>query len=178
MYSNKISPFLKAHLFKTYIRPITYYGLENCKIIKCEMRKLQTMEGLMTKQTLSLEKRSRTTNQLYALNIEPVDSKIQKLKLNSGKRIIENDYTEKVFRKIELKVNDESAFIKELREILGSSDQITKENQIKKEDSEKSKKGICDSIKYFLQNLKERKEELKLLVKAYLPRTERNAEFV
>ncbi|RMZ98848.1 hypothetical protein BpHYR1_001620 [Brachionus plicatilis] len=64
MYSNQISPFLKAHLFKTYIRPITYYGLENCKISKCEMRKLQTMEGLVIKQTLSLEKRSRTTNLL------------------------------------------------------------------------------------------------------------------
>ncbi|RNA10069.1 RNA-directed DNA polymerase from mobile element jockey-like [Brachionus plicatilis] len=131
---------------------ITFYGLENCKISKCEMRKLQTMEGLMIKQTLSLEKRSRTTNLFF-----------------SNK---------------ELKVNDESAFIKELREILGSSDQITKENlikkerELKKEDFEKSKNGICDSIKYCLQNLKERKEELKLLVKAYLLRTEPNAEFV
>ena len=96
------------------------------------MRKLQTMDGLMIKQTLSLEKRSPTTNLLYALNIEPVNPKIQKLKINFGKRIIENSYTKKVFRKKELKVNDESAFIKELREILGSSDQITKENLIKK----------------------------------------------
>ncbi|RNA31228.1 hypothetical protein BpHYR1_048834 [Brachionus plicatilis] len=83
----------------------------------------------------------------------------------------------------ELKLNDESAFIKELREILGSSDQITKENpikkkELKKEDFEKSKNGICDSILYCRQNLKERKEELKLLLKTYFPRTEPNAEFV
>ncbi|RNA00146.1 hypothetical protein BpHYR1_025436 [Brachionus plicatilis] len=42
----------------------------------------------------------------------------------------------------------------------------------------RSKNGICDSIKYWFQNIKERKEELKLLVMAYLPRTEPNAEFV
>ncbi|RNA41230.1 RNA-directed DNA polymerase from mobile element jockey-like [Brachionus plicatilis] len=32
--SKDISPKLKAHLFKTYVRPIMYYGLENCTINK------------------------------------------------------------------------------------------------------------------------------------------------
>ncbi|CAF0751774.1 unnamed protein product [Brachionus calyciflorus] len=34
--SNKMSPHLKSHLFKAYVRPITYYGLENCVISQCE----------------------------------------------------------------------------------------------------------------------------------------------
>ncbi|CAF1013833.1 unnamed protein product [Brachionus calyciflorus] len=81
--SNKMSPQLKLHQFKAYVRPITYYGLENCVISQCEK---QTMEGLMIKQMLGLDKRSRTSNLLYALRIEPVCSKIKKIKLNHNKR--------------------------------------------------------------------------------------------
>lgn len=95
--SNKICPQLKAHLFKTYVRPIMYYGLENCNISKTEKKRIQTMEGLMIKQMLSLDERSRTTNLLYAINIELVESKIKKLKLYFARRVMDNEYTCKIF---------------------------------------------------------------------------------
>ncbi|RNA43596.1 hypothetical protein BpHYR1_030992 [Brachionus plicatilis] len=102
--SSKMSPQLKSHLFKTYI---------------------QTMEGLMIKQMLGLDKRSRTTNLLYALNIEPVCSKIKKLKLNFASRIIGNEYTSKIFRSKEVNEVHINKFIQELRENLGSNEIIT-----------------------------------------------------
>ncbi|RNA32087.1 RNA-directed DNA polymerase from mobile element jockey-like [Brachionus plicatilis] len=47
--SKQLNPHLKAYLLKTYVRPITYYGIENCRISESEKKKIQTMEGLMVK---------------------------------------------------------------------------------------------------------------------------------
>ncbi|RNA43154.1 hypothetical protein BpHYR1_004066 [Brachionus plicatilis] len=131
------------------------------------------MEGLMIKQILGLDKRSRTTNLLYALNIEPVISKIKKLKLNFASRIIGNECT----RTKETDRNNGNKLVQELREILGSNEFITQEilikkvKKIKEEDEIISKNGICETIKFCLENMDERKEQLKLIVKAYSCKT-------
>ncbi|CAF0722127.1 unnamed protein product [Brachionus calyciflorus] len=163
LYSNKMIPQLKSHLFKAYVRPITYYELENCVLSQCEKNKIQTMEGLMIKQMLGLDKRSRTNNLLYALNIEPVCSKIKKIKLNFAARIIGNEYTEKIFRIKEDNVKSSSKFVQEIRETLCSNEIITQEkllekvSQIKDEDETNSRNGICESLKFCLENIEEEK---------------------
>lgn len=53
---------VKSQLFKTYIRPIMYYGLENCYINKTETKKIQTMEGIMIKRMIGVNKRTHTAN--------------------------------------------------------------------------------------------------------------------
>ncbi|RNA00454.1 hypothetical protein BpHYR1_015409 [Brachionus plicatilis] len=57
-------------------------------------------------------------------------------------------------------------------EIIGESSIISTEklkemlNKIKEEDGKNNRKGICESIKYCLEKIEERKEELKLLTQS------------
>ena len=53
------------------------------------------MEGIILKRMIGVNKRTRTTNLLYALGIEPVEMKIKKIKMNFAKRLFENKFTKK-----------------------------------------------------------------------------------
>ncbi|RNA19764.1 RNA-directed DNA polymerase from mobile element jockey-like [Brachionus plicatilis] len=140
--SKEISPKLKAHLFKTYIRPIMYYGIENCVISKTDQKNPQTMEGLMIKQMLSLGKKSRTTNLLYALEIEPVELKIKK-----------HNKKHKFTQLCDENQSTNNKFIQELRNILESNDEISIEKlkksyeKIQENDANSSKNETCEAIK-------------------------------
>ena len=73
---------IKSQLFRTYIRPIMYYGLENCFINKTETKKFQTFEGIIMKRMIGVKKRTNTKNLICSLDIEPVDLKIKKSSLH------------------------------------------------------------------------------------------------
>jgi hypothetical protein len=92
----EMKPELKAFIWKSYIRPIIYYGLENVYPSKSDIKKVQTMEAKMIKRMLGLSTRTKNTHLLYALNIEPVEFKFNKLKINFFRRLLENEYTKRV----------------------------------------------------------------------------------
>ena len=96
----EIKPQLKAFIIKTFIRPVAYYGIENIKLSQTDIKKMQTMEALMIKRLLKFNTRTRNRDLLYALSIEPAEIKIKKLKLNFVKRVLENEFTNRIFRSI------------------------------------------------------------------------------
>ncbi|RNA08755.1 hypothetical protein BpHYR1_049566 [Brachionus plicatilis] len=64
-----------------------------------------SVEKLMIKIKFQMSgKKSRTTNLLYALNLEPVYSKIRKTKLSFAKRLLENEFTTKLIKNNQNKV--------------------------------------------------------------------------
>ncbi len=62
-------PYLKAQLFKTYIRPILYYGLENISLNIGETKKLQRTESTLFKMMLCISKFCHSTELLLAFGI-------------------------------------------------------------------------------------------------------------
>jgi hypothetical protein len=50
--TKEMSHKLKSHMFKCYIRPIMYYGIENGHMYKSEIKKIKTLESQMVKQML------------------------------------------------------------------------------------------------------------------------------
>ena len=103
-----IKPLLKAHLIKTFIRPIAYYGLENISMSETDIKKMQKMENNMIKRTLNISARTRSKNLLYAISIESVEIKLKMLKLKFVYRIWTNEFTKKIF--LSNKHNDENIF--------------------------------------------------------------------
>ena len=65
---NKLDNEVKTLIFKTYIRPILHYGLDNIVLNHSERRKLQVIESIIIKRALGLTKKAYTL--LLALNIE------------------------------------------------------------------------------------------------------------
>ena len=69
------------------------------------------MESLMIKILLKLSSRTQNRDLLCALNIEPVEIKIKKLKINFVKRILENEFTKRIFKSVETQNNIFVSFV-------------------------------------------------------------------
>ena len=79
-----------------------YYGLENSYVNKTETKKIQTMEGIMIKRMIGVNKRTHTTNLLHAMDVEPVDLKMKKIKITFARRLLENGFTNVLIQSIEI----------------------------------------------------------------------------
>jgi sporulation protein YlmC with PRC-barrel domain len=168
----EMKPELKAFIWKSYIRPIAYYGLENVYPSKSDIKKVQTMEAKMIKRMLGLSTRTKNTHLLYALNIEPVEFKFNKLKINFFRRLLTNEYTHKIatsIRGIESKLNNEVVEItgKQIGEVR-DEDLVIRVKEIVRMIQREKKNGIAQSIKTCLSHESERNTILlKLLIKAF-----------
>ena len=119
MESNLTSTELKTCLYKTYCRPILYYGTENLVFNENENKMIQTTEGNIIKKSFGINKRSRTTNLVYGLDLESSKKRIEYLKLNFLKRLYKNSYTKQVVEQILVR-NDKissKSLVKEIKEL-------------------------------------------------------------
>ena len=122
---NIILPHLKIFLYKAYARPILFYGLEAIKLNKTEINNIQTIESSIVKYQLGLRKQSKSSELLYALDIEKSELRLQELKCSFYMRLMRNNYTQKVIQSIENYYNatndaqiSEKSVIKEVSDIL------------------------------------------------------------
>ena len=92
----RMSPKLRAFLYKTYARPILLYGVENASLNQKEASVLKTTEGNIVKRLLGVSFNSRTTHLLAALDLEPLQHKVEKEKCSFFLRLSENDLTRKL----------------------------------------------------------------------------------
>ncbi|RNA14621.1 hypothetical protein BpHYR1_047377 [Brachionus plicatilis] len=142
------------------------------------------MEGIMMKRIIGVNKRTHTTVQrliLYALDVEPVDLKIKKIKTKFARRLLENGYTHELLQSIENNERDKNKFknkfLNEMKEILKNQEKLEIEKikrVIKETEEEKkimAKNGISDSIKTCFaminSNDQNGKTLLNLLIKAF-----------
>jgi hypothetical protein len=101
-----LHPTMKGQLYKTYIRPVLFYGLENFFLTKRDRLRIKRIEGNIVKTILNIPNRCRTSNLFYALKIEPTSQRIDILKTEFYKNLLKNQYTRKVIdscKRLELK---------------------------------------------------------------------------
>lgn len=105
IWTEHTNPYLKGHLYKTFIRPVLMYGIENLDITKTELNNIRRIEGNIIKYMIGISNRCRTSNLLLALNIEDTETYIENVKAEFVIRLIENLYTTK-FIEILLRSNE------------------------------------------------------------------------
>jgi exonuclease III len=93
--SGCISIKFKAQMYKTYVRPVLYYGLENINLNQTEKGRLQRIESNLIKMCIGISKYCHSTQLLLALNIESAQSRLIINKCNSFIRLVRNNYTKK-----------------------------------------------------------------------------------
>jgi hypothetical protein len=175
--TKEMSHRLKSHLFKCYVRPMLYYGIENIYLHKNEINKMQTLESQLIKKMLGVEKRTRSTQLLNSVGVEPVVEKLKVIKLGFVKRLFKNKLSSQIFEYLKSSER-ENKFIVEIGCILTEMgteiNAITPEKmndlivKKKREINKAKKNGISESIEYCLDNRNPITEQsLKLLVKAY-----------
>jgi hypothetical protein len=91
-----IHPYMKAHLFKTYIRPILTYGIENMELNGNEILEFKKLESNAIKRLLRIPIRCKTTDLVDSLNIEQTNRYLMRMKLKFVLRLNKNDYTRSV----------------------------------------------------------------------------------
>jgi hypothetical protein len=81
-YNSKLmDTSLKSSLYKCYVRPVLFYGIENIKLRQNEIKQIQTIESTLIKRSLGLSNRTRSTKLLYAFQLEPIHQRDKYLKL-------------------------------------------------------------------------------------------------
>jgi hypothetical protein len=91
-----LTPFTKAFLYTTYLRPFLLYGIENYNLNANETKSIKRAESNCLKKALKLSTRIKTTELLLALKI--VSTK--QLKLAFFIRLTNNSYTRSIIDKI------------------------------------------------------------------------------
>ena len=168
---------MKAHLYKTFIRPILFYGLECFSLSKTDLLMFKRFEGNIVKKILGIPKKSKSSSLFNALKIEQFSIKFKVLKLNFYSRLCENEYTKLILNELE-KTFVKNDFISEILEIIGDdkieigtttyeASKIALNEIIYQNEIEKKKDNLCDQIKNIMDGrdkksmIKEISEKLK-----------------
>jgi hypothetical protein len=110
-----IYPYMKAHLFKTYIRPILTYGIENMELNGNELLEFKKLEGNAMKRLLRIPIRCKTKDLVDSLNIEQTNRYLMRMKLKFV--LNKNDYTRSVLE-FQTKIKLDNSFVMEIASYL------------------------------------------------------------
>ena len=99
--TSNLPPYIKTFLYQSFARPVLYYGLEPIMMNLTERRDVQTLESTIIKHMVGLSKYSKSTELLYAVDMEKTELFLNKSKCSFFIRLLENDYTKKVVDEIE-----------------------------------------------------------------------------
>lgn len=102
LLSKYLRPPTKSFMYKCYLRPILYYGLDVITLNKYEIDRLRTAENNVIKFILGLHHKNRHTCLLFSLNIMNLDQWLIKSKIKLVQRLLNNDLT-KVIINVRLK---------------------------------------------------------------------------
>jgi len=127
-----LAPETRAHLFNTYIRPITHFGLENCDLDANDVKKLASTESTILKSSMSINKQCHHTSLMRSVGIKSFIECLILNKLNFYKRLLENEYTRTIIG--ELKTISIDDFSKKINNFLNIeenySDNISLVNEL------------------------------------------------
>ena len=148
--TDNISPMAKAQLYKTFLRPVLMYGLENLKLNKTQLNELRRMEGKTIKRLIGIPNRCHSAELLIALNIESTNNCLKASKLGFLLRICSNEYTTEIFKEMTDIAGNESYF-SELRDLMELDESVNTIEQ------------LCRNAQNQLNNIKTNKKESKYL---------------
>ena len=178
--SNLISTEMKASLYKTYCRPILYYGIENLMMTEIEKKKLQTTEANIVKRSFELSSKVKTTNLIYGVGLEQSIKRTEEIKMSFLERLYKNSFTKEMIETIleDENYKNKKSIINEIRKITKSENEndikIILENskiklkKLKDETKKKLQSEEIKNIKLILnKNGKERTEKLREILNAF-----------
>ena len=91
---------VKTILYKTHIRPVLLYGLENHSINQTELKKLQITEAGIIKRSMGLTKHAKTNDLMNAMSIDLTKDRIKLIKFSFLGRLLKNDFTKNIYENI------------------------------------------------------------------------------
>lgn len=123
IFNKWMAPQTKSFLYKTYCRPVLFYGLEIGTLLVGEAKKLQRAENMMVKMFLHLPSRTKATEINYAIELEPVTNALTVARANFLKRISTNSIVRSLL--ITALIDQKKAnnkihrYVDEIREMIG-----------------------------------------------------------
>lgn len=108
LLTNKMSPHTKAYLYKTYLRPIALFGMENAELSKEEIAQIKTIEGNALKTVIGINKQVRTSPLFNTLNIEATNVRLLKDKISLFLRLCKNSVSNQLLIHMNREFPDES----------------------------------------------------------------------
>jgi len=85
-----MSPQARAFLFKTYLRPLINFGVDNCNLDENELTALKRIEDNALKALVSLNKEMKLTALFSAIDVDLTGTKVIKDKSNLFTRLCNN----------------------------------------------------------------------------------------
>ncbi|CAF0780153.1 unnamed protein product [Brachionus calyciflorus] len=95
-----VSTEIKLYYYKTYIRPLLFYGFEVIRLNINQTKSLQVLESNLIKSMFGVKKHKRSSKLLKACNIDSVKVRAKKMRTKMGVRIFRNELTEKLITKL------------------------------------------------------------------------------
>ena len=133
--SQDTSAYLKGHIYKTFIMPVLFYGMEIIDLTKTNMKIIKRFESNLIRTIYGIPKRCRTSNLRLAINIMDTIMKLKQIQIEFFERLIENSYTREILKEL-LKIPDDNDYISYITSIL---DEIEHESEL----------SITEKCKYY-----------------------------
>ena len=96
LFSNNMHPNTRAQMFKTYIRPVLYYGLDCNELNITQKNDLIKFEGNVVKRSLYIPTRCHTTGIFQALKISTSSDYLKYIKNSLILRLVKNEFTKEL----------------------------------------------------------------------------------
>ncbi len=113
LISSKLSIYTRAHLFKTFIRPVLFYGIDNATLDMNDLELIRKTDSMLLKNMLCINKQCHNSELYRALSITDPMNKIIKDKLSLFSRLMEYDYTKNFIKELN-KNQVKTDFIKDI----------------------------------------------------------------
>lgn len=101
--SGRTGPYIKGHLFKTYLMPVLYYGLETIKPTKTNLNLIKRFESKIIRSIYGIRRTCRTTNLRLKNNLNDTVIKLRIIQIDFLERLLINDFTKELFKGLLLK---------------------------------------------------------------------------
>jgi hypothetical protein len=96
IFSNWLSASAKTQMYKAYIRPTLYYGLELLNMTAKQLKNLQTGESNTIKDMFHISRKKRSTILLKAIDLNSATAHLSSLREKLFVRIMQNQYTRSI----------------------------------------------------------------------------------
>ena len=110
-----MSPVTKAHIYKVFIRPILFYGLELFVWNATDFNQLKRIEGNIVKRMMGLPTRCYTSNLFESLNLNTTKEHLNEIKMSFYARMYQNQITKSLLiesNKLNTGLGDKSELLK------------------------------------------------------------------
>lgn len=98
--STDIEPKIRTNIYKCFCRSTLYYGIECFNLNQQEIKKTQRTESNIIKQILNIKRRTKSTQLMNAIYIEPARLAIDIIKCKFFKRLLQYELTSELIENI------------------------------------------------------------------------------